>query len=84
MVREEPAPCRMMVQDTLGNDTLAVERLYIHKAQRSTVARRPRTTPSPRFARARPAYMRRLPAASPLTSLIPSCGRYSQHNLAGV
>ena len=40
MVREEPAPCRTMVQDALGNDALAVERLYINKAQRSTV--RPR------------------------------------------
>ena len=28
----------MMVQDTLGNDALAVERLYINKTQRSTVA----------------------------------------------
>ena len=31
MVREEPALCRMMVQDALGNDALAVERLYINK-----------------------------------------------------
>ena len=36
-MREEPAPCQMMVQDALGNDALAVERLYIKKAQRSTV-----------------------------------------------
>ena len=27
----------MMVQDALGDDALAVERLYINKAQRSTV-----------------------------------------------
>ena len=37
MVREEPAPCRMMVQDALGNDALAVGRLYINKAKQSTV-----------------------------------------------
>ena len=42
MVREEPAPCRMMVQDALGNDALAVERLYINNAQRSTVIIQPR------------------------------------------